>query len=114
MNTYSRASLKNGFSTLRIALIVLLVSPSAQMHLHAADTINGSKLYALHCAACHGNRGEGAMPGTPNFARANSLLQPDGRLLQKIKDGKNAMPGYYGILKEREILDVIAHLRTFN
>ena len=85
-----------------------------QMLSRAADTVNGSKLYASHCASCHGNRGEGIMPGTPNFARANSLLRPDGTLLQTIKDGRNAMPGYYGILKEREILDVIAHLRTFN
>ena len=90
-----------------------LVLAGGQAPLHAADTASGSKLYATHCASCHGNRGEGAMPGTPNFARANSLLQPDARLLQNIKDGKNAMPGYYGILKEREILDVIAHLRTF-
>lgn len=79
-----------------------------------ADTINGAKLYAIHCVSCHGKKGDGVMPGTPNFNRGNSLLQPDSVLLERIKQGKNAMPGYYGILKEREILDIVAHLRTFN
>jgi cytochrome c6 len=80
----------------------------------SADTANGNKLYALHCASCHGNRGEGGMPGAPNFAQSNALIQPDSTLLRKIKDGRNAMPGYFGILREREILDVIAYLRTLN
>ncbi len=80
----------------------------------AADTANGSKLYRTHCASCHGERGEGAMPGSPNFRRGNALLVPDGVLLERIKRGRNGMPGYFGILKEREILDVIAHLRTLN
>lgn len=81
---------------------------------HGADTIKGGKLYALHCASCHGNTGRPVVPGAPDFARTNALLQPDSILLERIKKGKNAMPGYYGILKEAEILDLIAHLRTFD
>jgi cytochrome c6 len=99
-------------SCLSAALLLALVLSCATCF--GADTINGAKLYAIHCVSCHGKKGDGIMPGTPNFSRGNSLLQPDGALLERIKQGKNAMPGYYGILKEREILDIVAHLRTFN
>jgi mono/diheme cytochrome c family protein len=34
-------------------------------------------------------------------------------LFQAISDGKGGMPAFRGILDEQEILDVIAHLRTF-
>jgi len=42
------------------------------------------------------------------------MLRSDAMLLRAIKDGKKAMPAYMGILSDREILDVIAHMRTFN
>jgi cytochrome c6 len=79
-----------------------------------ADTTNGAKLYVTYCASCHGRKGEGVMPGTPDFRRGIALMQPDSKLLARVQRGKNAMPGYLGILKERDILDVIAHLRTLN
>jgi cytochrome c6 len=31
-----------------------------------------------------------------------------------IRSGKGAMPGYFGVLREREILDVVAYLRTLS
>ena len=39
-------------------------------------------------------------------------MQPDMALLATLKAGKNAMPGYFGILSDNEILDVIAYSRT--
>jgi len=40
------------------------------------------------------------------------LLRPDVFILATIKEGKNAMPSYQGVLKDQDILDVIAYLRT--
>jgi mono/diheme cytochrome c family protein len=40
------------------------------------------------------------------------LLKPDLTLLAAIRDGKGAMPGYAGQLRDREILDLVTHLRT--
>jgi cytochrome c6 len=80
----------------------------------AADTIKGGELYAVHCASCHGPTGIGVMPNAPNFARNESLLQPDLSLLASIKTGKNAMPAYQGILSDQDILNVIVYLRTLN
>ena len=52
------------------------------------------------------------LPEAPNLARGEGLMQPDMMLLVSIKTGKNAMPGFMGILKDQDILDVIAYTRT--
>lgn len=78
----------------------------------AADIQRGAALYSTHCAVCHGSSGAPVMPGAPNFRRIESLMRPDMHLLAVIRNGKGAMPGYFGVLRDREILDVIAHLRT--
>lgn len=80
----------------------------------AADIQRGRALYATHCAICHGDSGSPVMPGAPNFRRMESLMRPDMQLMTAIRSGKGAMPAYFGILREREILDVIAHLRTLS
>ena len=79
---------------------------------HAADPINGAKIYSTHCVNCHGARGVPNMPGLPDFSRAERLLQSDIALLKSIGKGKGMMPSYQGLLPERDILDVIAYLRT--
>lgn len=104
-----------GVKTIKIRhawLTVLLIFGSDMSH--AANAIKGGELYAVHCSACHGMNGISMMPGAPNFARSEGILRPDFFLLNAIKEGKNAMPGYQGILSDGDILDVIAHLRTLN
>lgn len=78
----------------------------------AADIANGSRIYSMHCAACHGIAGDSVMPDAPKFSRGEALMQPDFVLLSSIKTGRRAMPAFFGILRDQEILDVIAHLRT--
>lgn len=78
----------------------------------AADVNKGGQLYTLHCANCHGANGVPVMPGAPNFQRSEKLLQPDVMLMVSIRRGRNAMPAYVGILRDHEIMDVIAYLRT--
>jgi cytochrome c6 len=80
----------------------------------AADINKGGTLYATHCAACHGANGTPVMPGTPNFRRMEALMKPDMQLMTVIRNGKGVMPGYFGVLRDREILDVVAYLRTLS
>jgi cytochrome c6 len=80
----------------------------------AADVNKGAAVYATHCAVCHGANGNPVMPGAPNFRRMDSLMRPDMQLLMSIRNGKGAMPGYFGILRDQEILDVVAYLRTLS
>ncbi len=77
----------------------------------ASDPVKGHKLYMQYCNSCH-ERGR-EMAGAPDFSYGSTLMQSDPVLLQGIRSGKNAMPGYTGILSDRMILDIIAYMRTF-
>lgn len=100
----------NIFSTALAGLTLLLAGGAAQ----GADTSKGRQLFAANCAICHGQTGRSVMPGAPNFDRGEGLLRPDFTLLAAIRSGKNAMPAFQGILPDRDILDVIAYLRTLH
>ena len=78
----------------------------------AADMVNGQKIYAQHCKVGHGDRGVPVMPQAPAFSRGERLMQPDLMLLTSIRAGRNAMPGFMGLLSDREVLDVISFLRV--
>lgn len=90
-----------------VALIAAL-GPAAQ----AADTSLGAELYRQHCSGCHGGDGRPVMPTAPDFSRPTALLKPDLTLLATIRGGRGAMPAYQGLLRDRDILDIVAHLRT--
>lgn len=92
----------------RILLALALLADGAV----AADINKGRQVYGTHCASCHGQNGISVMPGAPNFARTEGLLRPDMALLNAIRAGRNAMPAYMGILSDRDIMDVIAYMRT--
>ena len=78
----------------------------------AGDVNKGSELYRQHCANCHGQDGRPVFPMAPDFSNPTSLMKPDPSLLQLIRAGKGAMPAYQGLLRDREILDIVAYLRT--
>lgn len=53
------------------------------------------------------------MPGAPDFTQQpHRLLKPDLALLNSVRNGQGAMPAFQGMLRDREILDIVAHLRT--
>lgn len=78
----------------------------------AADLGKGKTLYLAHCSGCHGENGFSTMPQAPNFARGESLAQPDPVLMDAIRAGSDLRPPFLGILNDREILDVISYVRT--
>jgi cytochrome c6 len=92
-------------------LVALLLGASAFGAL-AADVGAGQRIYQMHCVGCHGIGGQSPIPNAPNFSRAERLMQPDMALMMSIKAGKMAMPSFNGILRDQQILDVIAYLRT--
>lgn len=93
------------------AIVAALLAP---FHAGAADVTNGARIYAIHCIGCHGVQGQSPLPNVPNFTVGAGLMQPDIALLQSIRTGKAVMPGYLGILRDQEILDVIAYIRTLS
>ena len=99
-----------------VGLMALLVSMGAFVfgaEAMAADPRNGAKLYNIHCTNCHGSSGAGSMPGMPDFRRGQSLFKNNEFLVKKLEEGIGIMPAYRGLLTTQEMLDVIAHLRTF-
>lgn len=100
----------NIFSTALAGLTLLLACGASQ----GADNNKGRQLYAANCAICHGQTGRSVMPGAPSFDRGDGMLRPDFTLLASIRSGKNAMPAFQGILADRDIMDVIAYLRTLH
>lgn len=92
----------------RLVWLVALVPAAAG----AADAIRGGELYDRHCILCHGRDGRPVLPGAPDLSLPTALLKPDPELLISIRSGRGAMPAYQGLLRDREILDIVAHLRT--
>lgn len=94
------------------AFSAICAAPWVPQDARGADVFRGGELYRRHCAQCHGDDGRPVMPTAPDFTRRERLLQPDPVLLQALRAGKGAMPGYQGLLRDRDLLDVIAFLRT--
>lgn len=90
--------------------VILLLNTSS---LFASDVFKGREIYMRECMACHGNSGEGNMPGLPNFTESQTLFKTDNVLIDIIKDGRGIMPGFGGLLTDEDIRDVTAYLRSF-
>lgn len=95
---------------LSAALVLMCLWPQGQAL--AGDVFKGKEIYRSHCEVCHGPTGRSALPSAPSFAGGQGLMQPDRSLYETIRSGKNAMPGYEGVLSDREIFDVISYIRT--
>lgn len=116
-------------------LIGVATSGGAQGFLPYADagaTARGSVIYQDNCAVCHGDklqgepnwqtRGEdGLLPAPPHDASGHTWHHPDSLLFRITKFGTEAvvgqgyeskMPGFQGILNDREILEVLAYIKS--
>lgn len=97
--------------SVRVVLAAVLAT-AAIGNVWATNIVQGQQLYQMHCAACHGARGEGVMPDAPKFRMGERLDQPDMVLMQSIKSGKKTMPPFFGVLQDVQILSVLAYVRT--
>ncbi|GAB6165916.1 hypothetical protein JCM19992_19160 [Thermostilla marina] len=85
-----------------------------------ADAKTGARLYAAHCAACHGAEGEG--PEAPALSNRAFLTAADDTLLvETIRRGRRgtSMPAFgagspaYPTLSDEQIHAIVAFLRTW-
>ncbi|WP_353642146.1 cytochrome c [Mesorhizobium sp. WSM2239] len=97
-----------------------------------AAIARGAKLYAKHCAACHGARLEGQpnwksplpsgrLPAPPHDASGHTWHHPDGVLFRVTKEGAAAivgggyesdMPGFGEILGDEDIRAILAFIKS--
>lgn len=94
-----------------VARAVAMAIAGAAATAVAADVQRGRTLYEQHCTSCHGRDGRPQLPGAPDLSQPMSLLRPDTSLLASIRGGRGPMPAYAGLLRDREILDIVSHLR---
>ena len=93
---------------------------------------NGQKIYAAHCASCHGARLEGQpewrvrlanglLPAPPHDASGHTWHHGDAYLVAVTKYGverllgqpyPNAMPIYDGVLSDKEIVAVLSYIKS--
>lgn len=97
---------------LRIVMVFAVIALGSASSAWAVDLLAGQRLYNLHCASCHGVTGIPITPETPNLALREGMAQPDIVLMQTLKAGKKAMPPYFGLLKDQDLLNILSYIRT--
>jgi len=97
---------------LSVFLPFVLLAAATMNTATAADYFNGREIYEIYCQTCHGIDGKSMEPGTPDFSSGDTLFRPDSELFTQIRQGKGVMPAYRGMLRDSEIRDVIAYLRS--
>ena len=98
----------------------LVLSGLSAMAAGKGDAKAGKKIFETNCATCHGLTGKGdgvassaLNPKPRNFFEAKFKYgSDDASLFKTISLGKGIMPPWKGILSDKQINDVIAHVRT--
>lgn len=83
----------------------------------------GRPLYLQHCAACHGDRGQGApqwqrrnpdgsTPAPPLNGTGHAWHHPLKALIATIANGQGTMPAWGGTLQKAEMLAIIAWFQS--
>jgi mono/diheme cytochrome c family protein len=90
----------------------------------ASANPRGAKLYADHCAACHGERGEGVTGAYPALAgnRAVAISPPSNLVHIVLRGGfppttagnprPFGMPPFATVLSDQDVADLLSHLRA--
>ena len=92
----------------------------------AQNQSEGKKLYLTYCSSCHGDNGKGDGPAARSLP-VKPVNHTDGAVMNQLTDkflleiiskggsavGKSAMmPGWGGQLKENQLRDVVAYVRS--
>ncbi|MCB9651809.1 MAG: c-type cytochrome [Deltaproteobacteria bacterium] len=102
-----------------LGALLLSAGPArADAPVWVGDPVNGAKLYAAECAACHGDDGRGGRTGVA-LTRADRLnLIRDDQMFQMIETGAGLKKPKDHTLKDKlkflEIWDVVAFTRTLH
>ena len=92
----------------------------------------GAAVYEEHCASCHGRnlegepdwrrrRADGTLPSPPHDATGHTWHHPDEHLFRMTREGpaavvgkgyRSTMPGFAGVLDDREIWASLAYIKS--
>ncbi|HTS37029.1 MAG TPA: cytochrome c [Candidatus Solibacter sp.] len=97
--------------SIRVSVVALLLGGVVGLS-SVAQAQDAAATYKAKCAMCHGADGKGGKMGTRDFGSADVKAETDAQLTDIITKGKGKMPAYDGKLKEAEIKDLVAYIRT--
>jgi cytochrome c6 len=104
------------YLSLRVILVALLACGLIAVLSSPAVAQDAAATFKTKCAACHGADGKGSAAGTKmgahDFTSAEVQGQSDAQLTEIISKGKGKMPAYGGKLKDSDIKDLVAYIRT--
>lgn len=92
---------------------VSIALPASQSQSISARSANGRRLFAEHCAACHGTRGAAPRsgPGLKSYYHTHQPPPSDTAVRSIIQQGKGKMPAF-STLNKSQTDDLIAFLKT--
>ena len=100
----------------RVGLAALLAFGMILLCNSAVQAQDAAATYKAKCAACHGPDGKGSAMGQKmgvrDFSSADVQKETDAQLTEIVTKGKGKMPGYDGKLKDSEIKDLVAYVRS--
>ncbi len=137
MGMHSLATRHSSLATLiALALIAIFISLRAGEAVSASpllqdDVAAGKKIYETRCQYCHGEKGKGDGPGAAmmvprprDFTSGAFKIRTtesgeaptDADLVKLVNDGMpgTTMPSWRGVLKDNEIRQVVAYVKTFD
>jgi mono/diheme cytochrome c family protein len=86
----------------------------------AADVARGKKIYRMMCLKCHGKQGKGDGPKAKTLSKKprdytnkeemSKLTDDD--LKKAVIEGKKPMPAFQARLKDKDVENVIAYIKT--
>jgi mono/diheme cytochrome c family protein len=109
-----------------IAALAIFAVLSVATVASAQNKEEGKKFYVTYCSSCHGESGKGDGPAAASLP-VKPANHTDGNVMNKMSDktltdiiskggpagGKsNFMPAWGGALKENQIQDIVAYLRS--
>jgi cytochrome c6 len=102
--------------SVRIGLVILLACGVLAVCSVSAVAQDAAATYKAKCAMCHGPEGKGTPAGLKmgahDFTSPDVQKQTDAQLTEVVEKGKGKMPGYAGKLKDAEIKDLVAYIRS--
>jgi cytochrome c6 len=100
----------------RVGLATVLALGMIAFCTSAAQAQDAAGTYKAKCAMCHGADGKGSAMGQKmgvhDFSSADVQKETDAQLTEIITKGKAKMPAYDGKLKDTEIKDLVAFVRS--
>jgi mono/diheme cytochrome c family protein len=103
-------------------IVIVLASQHMNTASVAADSLGegaskGKRIFARHCAGCHGPEGKGdgyllLGPAPANLNRSATKNKSEAALLNTIHEGKPNMPAWKLRLSEEDSRAVVAYIKT--